>query len=143
MNKNLAYGIISVCLLVAAFLTYKFTSGAGSAGLGGIDADSKIWVMCKNSACKAETEMGERDFTAALVAKAKNAEPGRRSNSGLSCDKCGKPTVYRAVKCQESACQTVFLYGSIPNDFPDRCPQCKVSQTEKSRKERRSASEEE
>ena len=141
MNKNLAYSIISVCLMVVAFLTYKFTSGAGSAGLAGIDADSKIWVKCKNANCKAAKEMGERDFYAALEG---NTEPGRRSGPGLPCDQCGEPTsVYKAKKCPETDCLTVFFYGSVPNDFPDRCPKCKVSQTEKSRKERRSRSAEE
>ena len=37
----------------------------------------------------------------------------------------------------------VFFYGSSQNDFPDRCPKCKVSQTEKSRKERQSGSAQE
>ena len=140
MNKNLAYGIISVCLVVAAFLMYRFTSGGGSVGLDGIDVDAKIWVKCKNGSCKAAKEMGERDFYEAVEG---NTEPGRRSGPGLTCDQCGKQSVYKAKKCPESDCLAVFFYGSSQNDFPDRCPECKVSQTEKSRKERRSASEEE
>ena len=141
MNKNIAYFIISVCLLLAAFLMYRFTSGSGSAGLAGIDADSKIWVMCKNASCQAAKEMGERDFYAAVEG---NTEPGRRLAPGLPCDQCGKPSsVYKAKKCPESDCLAVFFYGSTQNDFPDRCPQCKVSQTEKSRKERQSGSAQE
>lgn len=140
MNKNIAYAIISVCLLLAAFLTYKFTSGAGSVGLDGIDAEAKIWVKCKNASCMAAKEMGERDFYAAVEA---NTEPGRRLTPGLSCEQCGEASVYKAQKCPESDCLTVFFYGSIKNDFPDRCPKCKVSQTEKSRKERQSGSTQE
>ena len=140
MNKNIAYIIISVCLLLAAFLMYRFTSGSGSAGLAGIDADSKIWVKCKNATCPATQEMGEREFYAAMQ---ENVTPGRRSGPGLACDLCGKPSLYKAKKCPETDCLTVFFYGSVPNDLPDRCPECKVSQTEKSRKERRSRSAEE
>jgi len=140
VNKNIAYAIISVCLLLAAFLMYKFTSGAGSVGLDGIDAEAKIWVKCKNASCKAAYEMGERAFYAAVES---NTEPGRRSTPGLSCEQCSEPSVYKAQKCSESDCLAVFFYGSIKNDFPDRCPECKVSQTAKSRKARQSGSTQE
>jgi len=136
VSKNVSITVIAVCLLVTAFMVYRSVSGSSTSGLKGIDPDAKTWLMCKNSGCKASKEMGERDFTAALMAMAKNAEPGKRSNAGLSCEKCGKSSVYRAVKCQQSTCQTVFLYGSVPNDLNDRCPKCNVSQTEEIRKAR-------
>ena len=136
MKKNVSIIVIVVCLLVTSFMAYLSVSGSSTSGLKGIDADAKTWVMCKNSACKASSEMGEREFTAALVVAAQNSDPGRRASAGLSCEKCGKSSMYRAVKCPQSACQSVFLRGSVPNDLNDRCPKCMVSQTEEIRKAR-------
>ena len=141
MNKNLSYGIISVCILLTSFFVYRSMSRSGNTGLNAIDADSIIWVKCKTSTCQAAQEMGEREFLEAVQA---NASPGqRRGGPGLLCDQCGKMRLYKAQKCPEAECLAVFFYGSAQNDFPDRCPKCKVSQTEKSRKERRSRSAEE
>ena len=50
----------------------------------------------------------------------------------MICTKCGKPSVYKAFKCNK--CEKVSLYGAVPNDFGDRCPECKFSQMEADRK---------
>jgi hypothetical protein len=52
----------------------------------------------------------------------------------LTCTKCGKNSVFKAEKCP--TCSEIFFTGSIPNDFPDRCPKCKHSKTEDIRKAR-------
>ena len=110
MNKNLAYSITSICLLLAAFFIYRFTAGTGSAGLSGIDADSKIWVKCKNTTCEAAREMGERDFYAAVQ---ESAAPGQRSTPGLPCDQCGKASLYQAKKCPESTAWP-YSFTAVP-----------------------------
>ncbi len=52
------------------------------------------------------------------------------------CKKCGEQSVFRAEKCQNPDCGIVFLRGSVPGDFADRCPECGRSETEESRKRR-------
>ena len=80
-------------------------------GLDIIPEDNMTWVKCSDS-------------------KSPFDKPG------IPCKKCGKNSVYRAEKCGNPNCGIVFFRDIVPNDFPDRCPECLHSQMEEDRKRR-------
>jgi hypothetical protein len=131
MSKNIIYTIvIVVCFLAAAVVAYKFILSPGGTGI----SDSEMtWVKCNNPACKAEYEMSLNDY---LEEVKKRMNPMMMAQTpAITCEKCGKDSVYKAKKCPN--CGTVFIEGiSGASDFSDRCPVCKQSATEESRKKR-------
>ncbi len=104
-------------------------------GIESIANSEMIWVKCNNPACKAAYQMGKRDYFKYIE---EHAIPLSPSAPALFCTKCGKESIYRAEKCGNPDCGIAFFRGSIPNDFADRCPDCKRSETEEKRKHRRS-----
>jgi hypothetical protein len=54
---------------------------------------------------------------------------------GIVCAKCSEASGYRAVKCEK--CELIFIRGTVPHDYADRCPECGHSKTEVLRKEAR------
>jgi len=66
----------------------------------------------------------------------KHADPMSPTAPVMVCEKCGEQSVFRAEKCGNPDCGIVFLRGSVPNDFADRCPKCNHSETEERRKQR-------
>lgn len=91
------------------------------------------WVLCRNDECKAAYQMGLREYFEYIQANANPMGPAPT----LTCKKCGKQTVFRAFKCKNPDCGIVFVAGSVPNDFHDRCPKCGHSETEEIRKRRK------
>ena len=129
-KKPIMIGVIIVCFAVAGLVF--FTRGSGSGGIDDIPDDKMTWVKCNNPSCKAEYEMSEKQYFKAM-AKRFNPNP----NAGpppLTCEKCGKESVFQAVKCVNPSCGEVFF--RVTNDFFDRCPKCKQSETEEIRKKR-------
>jgi len=107
---------------------------------GGIDSipdDKMTWVKCNNPQCKAEYEMSEKQYYKDIQARLNPA--AMMSTPALICEKCGKPSVYKAEKCGNPNCGVVFLANSVPNDFADRCPKCGRSENEEIRKARKAA----
>ena len=131
MSKNtVCIIIIVVCFIAAGVLAYKyiFTSGDSQ-----ISADKMTWVKCNNPACNATYEMSLKKYFKDV--EERNTNPMAMTTTSLTCEKCGKDSVYRAVKCENPDCGHVFIEGiSGTNDLPDRCPKCKQSATEESRK---------
>lgn len=130
MSKNTIYIIVIViCFLAAAVVAYKFILSPGGSGI----SDSEMtWVKCNNPACKAEYEMSLNSYMAEVK---KRMNPMMPQTPAIKCKECGKDSVYKAIKCPY--CGTVFIEGiSGANDFQDRCPNCKKSAIEESRKER-------
>ena len=109
-------------------------SSPGSSGIESISETDMIWVKCKNSDCKAAYQMGKRAYYKYIE---ENIEPMAMVAPPLVCEKCSKKSVYRAEKCVNQDCGLVFLRGSVPNDFADRCPACSNSNIEGQRKRRR------
>ncbi len=105
-----------------------------SRGINSISPEETIWVKCQNPDCKAAYQMGKRAYFKYIE---EHADPMSSSAPALVCKKCGKESIYRAEKCGNLDCGIVFLRGSVPNDFADRCPECGNSKTEKIRKRRR------
>jgi hypothetical protein len=124
--------VIVGCLGIAAAVFFG-TGGGGSGGVEDIPDDETTWVKCMNKSCNAEYQMGLKEYYKAVQA---TTNPMGQIQ-GLTCKECGQPRVYKAVKCQNPACGLVFREGSVPNDFPDRCPKCKQSATEEKRNARK------
>ena len=127
--KNLIYGgIIALCLIVAAVVVFA-TRSSDPSGIDSLSDTAQVWVVC--TACNASYQMGEKGFYTQLRDRtAQLANPMARAF--LTCQKCGKDRVVKAVKCDK--CGEIFPEGIVPNDFDDRCPKCKFSATEEKRK---------
>jgi len=130
-KKPIMIGVIAVCLIVAALVT--FARRGGSSGIEGLSDEKLIWVKCNNPNCKAEYQMSEKEY---FKGQQERINPLSRNTPALTCEKCGKDSLYRAEKCENPACGAVFFRNSVPNDFPDRCPKCGQSKTEEIRKKR-------
>jgi len=137
--KNTIYIIvIVVCFLLAAVIAYKYiiNPGGGGGGLEDIPADEMTWVKCTNPDCKAEYQMGLREYYKQVKERA-SLNPLAMAATTLICEKCGEPSVLQAVKCGNPDCGIIFVRGSVPGDHDDRCPKCKYSETEEIRKKRK------
>ncbi|MFC1604309.1 hypothetical protein ACFL5F_04700 [Planctomycetota bacterium] len=132
-KKPIMIGVIVVCLVIAGLVTFA-RRGGGGGGIDGIPDDKMTWVKCNNPSCKAEYEMSEKQYHKDLQER---FNPMARSTPALACEKCGKDSAYQAFKCPNPSCGTVFIRGIAgQNDFNDRCPKCKQSETEEIRKKR-------
>jgi hypothetical protein len=132
-KKPIMIAVIVVCLGAAAFITFR--GGSGEGGFEDIPDDATVWVKCNNPSCNAEYEMNEKEYYKQM--REQPFDPDAPSAPPLTCEKCGKPSLYLAIKCANPACGIVFFKGAAgPNDFPDRCPKCRISKMEEDRKQR-------
>ncbi len=131
--KNTIYIIVIVVCLVLAVVIFLATRSGGGGGVGQLKRGEMMWVKCNNPDCKAEYQIDSKDYFTNIEERVK-ANPLSLQTPVLVCQKCGKESVFRAVKCEN--CGKMFFYGAVPNDFPDRCPDCKYSKTEAGRKAR-------
>lgn len=133
-KKPIMIGVIVMCLIVAGLITFARRGSGGGGGLDAIPDDKMTWVKCNNPSCKAEYEMSEKDFFKAMEER---FQPMARTTPALTCEKCGKDSLFRAIKCENPACGVIFFRDSVPNDLFDRCPECGQSATEEIRKKRK------
>jgi hypothetical protein len=127
-KKYLTIAIAIGGLVIAGAIT--FMTKKTSHGIESIGSSEKILVKCGDSKCNAQYEMSKRAYYEFLQ---KNVSPMSPQIPPLTCEKCGKESVYRAIICP--SCNQTFFYGQVPNDHKDRCPYCKFSQTEKNRQD--------
>ena len=125
-KKPLMIGVVVVCFIVAGFILYKTHSGSGVTTIK--PGEKMLWVKCSNTACNNEYEMDEVDYIKHL----RDFRSGGDAAAPMVCPKCGQKSVFEAIKCPK--CGNVFFAGN-PGDLPDRCPKCKFSQIEESRKQ--------
>ncbi|MBN1507719.1 MAG: hypothetical protein JW955_12785 [Sedimentisphaerales bacterium] len=132
--KNVIYAVVIVaCILIAVLVFVKTRSGGGGSGIDSLSDTEMFWVKCKS--CNAAYEISQKEYYAAINEKAQaGGATAMMFTPPLTCKKCGKNMVFKAEKCPN--CGEIFFTGSVPNDFQDRCPKCKHSKTEDSRKAR-------
>ncbi len=133
-KKPIMISVIVVSLGVAGLVTYTKHSGGGN--IDDISAGQTTWVKCNNKACNAEYEMDKKQFYKEIEA---HRDHMAMTTPAMTCEKCGKPSAFAAIKCANSDCAVIFFKGSVPNDFADRCPACKQSADEKRRNARKAA----
>jgi hypothetical protein len=130
--KNTIYAIvIAACILVAVVVFVKTRPNKG-AGLDSISDTDMVWMKCKS--CNNAFEMSRKEYYKTIQEKAAANATAMMFTPPLPCPKCQKNMAFLADKCPN--CGEVFVLGSVPNDFQDRCPKCKHSKTEDSRKAR-------
>jgi predicted Zn-ribbon and HTH transcriptional regulator len=130
--KNLVYtGIIAVCLVVA-IVVFVMSRGGGGPEI----SDTEVtWVKCLK--CGESYEMPLKQYYEDVQAKSLANPTPMPMTPPLTCEKCAKEGIVKAVKCDK--CGEVFREGTVPNDFPDRCPKCKHSATEARREANKAA----
>jgi phage FluMu protein Com len=130
--KNTIYAVvIAVCILgaIVVFVSRRNKSGAG---IDSIAATKMTWVKCAK--CNQSYEMSEKQYYKDLEEKARANPSPMPVAMPLKCQKCGQDAVRKAFKCEK--CGEVSFLNSVPADIEDRCPKCKNSATEASRKAR-------
>jgi predicted RNA-binding Zn-ribbon protein involved in translation (DUF1610 family) len=132
-KKPIMIIVIVVCLGAAGVIFWG-TTGGGGGTLDSISDEEMIWVKCANKTCNASYKTGKKAYFKYIE---EHGNPLAQSAPPLVCEKCGEQSIYRAEKCQNPSCGIVFFSNSVPNDYADRCPECKQSATEESRKRRK------
>src|SRR4030042_1085959 len=133
--KNLIYGVVIAGCIIVAVVVFLVTRSGGGSSMGSVDDSSMIWVKCR--ACNQSYEMNEKQYYQELSEAAKAGTAAMMFTPPLKCQKCGKMMLSKATKCANASCGEVFFEGSVPNDYPDRCPKCKHSYIEDSRNARK------
>jgi hypothetical protein len=137
-KKPIMIGVIIACIAVAGIITYSRRSGGGG-GIDSISDEEMTWVKCNNPNCKAEYQMGLKAYFKYMD---EHGNPVAPTTPPLICKECGEPSAYRAEKCENPDCGIVFIQGiSGPGEPADRCPKCKQSAMEESRKRRKAEME--
>ena len=110
MQKRIAI-VVSVLCSVAAVLIVVRNVFHHRAGAGSLKAGERVWIQCRAPDCGAAYEMEKKDYFMQV-------EEERRANPRLenlptappvTCQKCGRETAIRAVKCEK--CGHLFPYG--------------------------------
>ena len=131
-KKPIMIGVIVACLALAGIITYTTRSGE-TGGITSLKRGQEMFLLkCRNPGCEHEHQMDMKDY---FVYMKEHQDPMSMTAPAIVCPECGEESGYRAVKCEK--CGLVFERGTVPNDFVDRCPECKYSKTEESRKKAR------
>lgn len=127
-KKMIMIVIIVACIAAAITITVVTRSGGGLETIR--RGTAMVWFKCRNPDCEHEWQMDRRDYSEYLR---EQQEPMAMVAPATVCPKCSEKSGYRAEKCEN--CGLIFERGSVPGDFPDRCPKCGQSKTERLRKE--------
>ena len=131
-KKPIMIGVIVACLVLAGIITYA-TRSKEEGGIASLKRGQEMFLIkCRNPDCEHEWQMDMKDY---FVYMKEHQDPMSMTAPAIVCPECGEESGYRAVKCEK--CGLVFERGTVPNDFVDRCPECKYSKTEESRKKAR------
>jgi len=132
-NKRIVLiAIIAACLSLAGIITFATYSGPDR--IPEHFSKEMIWVKCANPECNEAYQINKKEYFEYIV---ENADPLNPAMPPLICKACGEKSVYRAFKCENCGTISFLGSGSGPRDFKDRCPKCKYSNTEQSRKSNR------
>jgi hypothetical protein len=128
MKKVVMLVVIVVCLVLAGVIFLR-TSRTVERDLERFEG-MKTWVKCRNPDCRAEYEMSLKEY---YKFKDENQDPSTLVAPPLTCEKCGEPSVYKAIKCPK--CGFIFEEGSLPRGtYSDTCPKCYYSQAKENRR---------
>ncbi len=130
-KKPIMIGVVIGCLALAGVITYVTRSGE-TGGIESLKRGKMTWIKCRNPGCEHEYEMDLKDY---FIYMKEHQDPMSMAAPAIVCPECGEESVYRSEKCEK--CGLVFERGAVPNDFADRCPECKYSATEEARKKAR------
>ncbi len=130
-KKPIMIAVIVACLVLAGIITYA-TRSKEEGGIAAIKRGKMTWLKCRNPDCGHEYQMDLKDY---FIYMKEHQDPMSLTAPEIVCPECGEESVYRAEKCEK--CGLIFEMGTIPNDFADKCPECKYSKIEESRKKAR------
>ncbi len=128
-KKVVLTSLAVMCLLLAVVIV--IASMPESKGVESLSNKEIVTIKCSSKSCQHVYEMGKKQYYQIIE---ETTPPGALNPSPIECEKCGKKTGYKAIRCPE--CQTVFFRMARIGDFADRCPKCSFSQTEFERKNR-------
>lgn len=128
-KKKITIGIAVVCLVLAIAITL----GTRGGGRGGGIRKGKRWVKCVNPDCGAEYQMTNKEYAEEMANV--DIDPMISTTPALVCQECQEESIYTAIKCSNEECGAVFFRNPDRRDYPDRCPECGVSETEESLEE--------
>jgi phage FluMu protein Com len=130
--KNTVYAIVIAVCIIGAIVVFVHRRSGGGSGIDSIADAQMTWVKCLK--CGQGYEMSEKQYQKELLEKARANPSPIPMALPLKCEKCGQDGIVRAYKCDQ--CGEIFRAGSVQGDFEDRCPKCKYSKTEATRKAR-------
>lgn len=130
-KKPIMIGVVIGCLALAVVITYVTRSGE-SGGIESLKRGRMTWLKCRNPGCEHEYQMDLKDY---FIYMQEHQDPMSMAAPAIVCPGCKEESIYRSEKCEK--CGLVFERGAVPNDFADRCPECKHSKTEEARKKAR------
>jgi hypothetical protein len=107
----------------------------GGGDAGGYDANAKMYLLCANPACKAESEITVEDYSKMMQEMGPGGMMGPMMGPmAVNCPKCNKKSAYMAEKCEK--CGVVFVPNYQSGDeYPDKCPGCGYSKYEEMSKQ--------
>jgi DNA-directed RNA polymerase subunit M/transcription elongation factor TFIIS len=126
-KKPMLIGIIVVCLSVVAAMF--FVTRPGKRGIPDDFKKETIFLLCRNSSCKAFFETNKYAYY-------KFGEDYVKANLGSSvplfkCEKCGQESCVEGVKCAK--CGQIFEMRWKRGAFADQCPKCGYSKIKEER----------
>ncbi len=130
--KNTIYAVVIAVCIIGAVVVFISRRG-GNKGVDQLSDTEMVWVKCRK--CNQGYQMGLKQYYRELEDKNRAHPSGMPVALPLTCQKCGQDGIVKAYKCEK--CGEVFFANSVPADYEDRCPKCKNSATEASRKARR------
>lgn len=126
VKKKIMVGVVALCI-VSAVVVFLVTRSGGGSGIESVEG--MALMKCRNPECEAEYQTDKEDYYRFIQL---NIDPMGTEMPPMVCEQCGEESAYLAMECPN--CKVVFEMGVIPDDFPDRCPACGHSDTEKLQK---------
>jgi ssDNA-binding Zn-finger/Zn-ribbon topoisomerase 1 len=137
LSNPVKYTIIGVGLgLSAIIMAWQFWPSGGVGGGGNAD----MVMLCTNPKCDKAYKLKPAEFQK-MIEKQGGMDPMMMMGgmgAMYECKFCKQKTASIAYECPK--CKNIFIMpnpmmgGGMTNDYPDRCPECKFSQTEEDMK---------
>jgi hypothetical protein len=128
-KKRIILVTLGCCLLLVAAIVFA-TRAQNLTSIPDLKGEL-TWVKCSDPDCGSSYEMSLRDYYVLL--EKKQSQVRSMGAPALICKKCGKESLFQAVKCEK--CQNISFYGfGGPTDYADRCSKCGFSKLEEAAK---------